>query len=186
MRVRFLGAAQTVTGSRYLVSANGSQVLVDCGLYQGVKNLRLRNRQPLPVPVTSIDAVALTHAHVDHSGFLPALHRQGYRGPVYCSAATLDLCKVLLPDAGFLQEEDARYANRKHFSRHSPAEPLFTEDDARRAVDRFRGTKHFHEDFGAWRCCTVKEIEDAIARDTATTSPLKKVSPPRSKPKKSK
>jgi len=138
MRVRFLGAAQTVTGSRYLVSANGSQVLVDCGLYQGVKNLRLRNRQPLPVPVTSIDAVALTHAHVDHSGFLPALHRQGYRGPVYCSAATLDLCKVLLPDAGFLQEEDARYANRKHFSRHSPAEPLFTEDDARRVLKQFR------------------------------------------------
>jgi metallo-beta-lactamase family protein len=138
MRVQFLGAAQTVTGSRYLVSANGSQVLVDCGLYQGVKNLRLRNRQPLPVPVTSIDAVALTHAHVDHSGFLPALHRQGYRGPVYCSAATLDLCKVLLPDAGFLQEEDARYANRKHFSRHSPAEPLFTEDDARRVLKQFR------------------------------------------------
>jgi len=138
MRVQFLGAAQTVTGSRYLVSANGSQVLVDCGLYQGVKNLRLRNRQPMPVPVGSIDAVALTHAHVDHSGYLPALHRQGYRGPVYCSAATLDLCKVLLPDAGFLQEEDARYANRKHFSRHSPAEPLFTEDDARRVLKQFR------------------------------------------------
>ena len=141
MDIRFLGATQTVTGSCLLVSANGSQVLVDCGLYQGVKNLRLRNRRPLPVPAASIDAVALTHAHVDHSGLLPALYRQGYRGPVFCSAATLDLCKVLLPDAGFLQEEDARYANRKHFSRHSPAEPLFTEDDAHRVLKQFRAVE---------------------------------------------
>ncbi len=138
MELRFLGATQTVTGSSYLVSSNGSRVLVDCGLYQGVKNLRLRNRQPTAEPASSIDAVALTHAHVDHSGLLPALYRQGYRGPVYCSAATLDLCRVLLPDAGFLQEEDARYANRKHFSRHSPAEPLFTEDDAHRVLKQFR------------------------------------------------
>ncbi len=141
MKIQFLGAAQTVTGSRYLVSSLESRVLVDCGLYQGVKNLRLRNRQPLPVPVGSISAIALTHAHVDHSGFLPALYRQGYRGPVFCSAATFDLCKVLLPDAGFLQEEDARYANRKHFSRHSPAEPLFTEEDAQRVLGQFRAVE---------------------------------------------
>ena len=138
MKIQFLGAAQTVTGSKYLLSANGSRVLVDCGLYQGVKTLRLRNRQPLPLAATAIDAVVLSHAHIDHSGFLPALYRQGFRGPVYCSPATLDLCKVLLPDAGFLQEEDARYANRKHFSRHSPAEPLFTEDDAQRVLRQFR------------------------------------------------
>lgn len=104
----------------------------------GRQTLRLRNRQPLPIAVAAIDAVALSHAHVDHSGFLPALYRQGFRGPIYCSPATFDLCKVLLPDAGFLQEEDARYANRKHFSRHSPAEPLYTEDDARRVLRQFR------------------------------------------------
>ena len=99
MKIQFLGAAQTVTGSKYLVSANGSRILVDCGLYQGVKNLRLRNRSPLPLPVGEIDAVVLSHAHIDHSGFLPAIYRQGYRGPIYCSHATLALCKVLLPDA---------------------------------------------------------------------------------------
>lgn len=138
MKIQFLGAAQTVTGSKYLVSANGSQVLVDCGLYQGVKNLRERNWQRLPVAVGEIDAVVLSHAHIDHSGFLPALYRQGYRGPVYCSPATRALCKVLLPDAGFLQEEDARYANRKKFSKHDPAQPLFTEDDAQRVLKQFR------------------------------------------------
>jgi metallo-beta-lactamase family protein len=137
MKIQFTGAAQTVTGSKYLVSANGSRVLVDCGLYQGVKNLRLRNRQPLPVPVEDIDAVVLTHAHIDHSGYLPALYRQGYRGPVYCSPATHALCRVLLPDAGFLQEEDARYANRKDYSRHHPAEPLYTEQDAEHVLRQF-------------------------------------------------
>jgi metallo-beta-lactamase family protein len=138
VKIQFLGAAQTVTGSKYLVSANGSRILVDCGLYQGVKNLRARNWQRLPLPVADIDAVVLSHAHIDHSGFLPALYRQGYRGPVYCSPATFALCKVLLPDAGFLQEEDARYANRKKFSKHDPAEPLFTEQDAERVLGQFR------------------------------------------------
>jgi len=138
MKLQFLGAAQTVTGSKYLVSANGSRVMVDCGLYQGVKNLRERNWQPLPFDVTDLDAVVLTHAHIDHSGYLPAMYRQGYRGPIYCSRATLALCRVLLPDAGYLQEEDARYANRKKFSRHDPAEPLFTEQDAERVLRQFR------------------------------------------------
>ena len=138
MNIRFLGGAQTVTGSRYLVSANGSRVLVDCGLYQGLKNLRLRNWQPLPLNGDEIDAVLLTHAHVDHSGYLPALYRRGYRGPVYCSRGTRDLCRVLLPDAGYLQEEDARYANMRKFSRHEPAEPLFTEEDAQHVLQQFR------------------------------------------------
>ena len=138
MRLRFLGAAQTVTGSRYLVSARGSRVLVDCGLYQGSKDLRLRNWQPFPVPVDEIDAVVLTHAHIDHSGFLPALYRQGYRGPIYCTSGTRALCRVLLPDAGFLQEEDAHYANRKNLTRQAPAEPLFTRRDADEVLHQFR------------------------------------------------
>ena len=107
MQLQFLGAAGTVTGSKSLVVSRGQRILVDCGLYQGVKDERQRNWQPLPVQAEDIDAVVLTHAHIDHSGYLPALVRQGYRGPVYCSPGTRDLCKVLLPDAGFLQEEDA-------------------------------------------------------------------------------
>jgi len=138
LKIQFLGAAQTVTGSKYLVSANGSRILVDCGLYQGVKNLRARNWQALPVGIDDIDAVVLSHAHIDHSGYLPALYRQGYRGPIYCSKPTLALCRVLLPDAGYLQEEDARYANKEKFSKHEPAEPLFTEKDAERVLQQFR------------------------------------------------
>lgn len=138
MKLRFLGATQTVTGSKYLVSANGSRVLVDCGLFQGIKNLRERNWQPLPFAADEIDAVVLTHAHIDHSGFLPALYRRGYQGPVYCTPATHALCRVLLPDAGFLQEEDAHYANRKKFSKHDPAQPLFTQQDAEAVLRQFR------------------------------------------------
>lgn len=138
MKLQFLGAAQTVTGSKYLVSVNGSRILVDCGLYQGVKNLRQRNRSELSIKPDEIDAVVLTHAHIDHSGYLPALYRQGYRGPIYCSSATLQLCKVLLPDAGYLQEEDARYASRKRFSKHANPEPLFTIEDAEHVLGQFR------------------------------------------------
>jgi len=138
VKLQFLGAAQTVTGSKYLVSVNGSRILVDCGLYQGVKNLRQRNRSELSIKPDEIDAVVLTHAHIDHSGYLPALYRQGYRGPIYCSSATLQLCKVLLPDAGYLQEEDARYASRKRFSKHANPEPLFTIEDAEHVLGQFR------------------------------------------------
>lgn len=134
MELTFLGAAGTVTGSKTLVEAGGARVLVDCGLYQGVKQLRLRNWKPLPVEPASIDAVVLTHAHVDHSGYLPALVRDGFAGPVYCTAPTLALCEILLPDAGHLQEEDAGYANRKGFSKHAPALPLYTEADAEAAL----------------------------------------------------
>ena len=146
MRLTFMGAAGTVTGSRYLVEHEGKRVLVDCGLFQGLKQLRLRNREPFPVPAASIDAVVLTHAHIDHSGYLPALARQGFAGPVYATAATRDLSAVMLPDSGHLQEEDAYYANRHGFSKHHPALPLYTEEDARQVLPRFR-TRSFGEAF---------------------------------------
>jgi metallo-beta-lactamase family protein len=130
MKLTFLGATGTVTGSKYLLEAEGEKVLVDCGLYQGVKQLRLRNWKPLPVDPESIHSVLLTHAHIDHSGYLPALVRDGFRGRVFCTPPTGELCKILLPDAGRLQEEDAGYANRKGFSKHRPALPLYTEQDA--------------------------------------------------------
>jgi metallo-beta-lactamase family protein len=132
----FLGATGTVTGSKYRVRSGKAQLLVDCGLYQGVKQLRLRNRKPPPVDVERLDALVLSHAHIDHSGYLPALVRDGYEGPVYCTPATRALCGILLPDAGRIQEEDAEYANRKHFSKHHPALPLYTEEDAMRALER--------------------------------------------------
>lgn len=129
--VSFLGGAGTVTGSRFLVEAGGARILVDCGLYQGLKQLRLRNWAPLPFDPASLDAVVLTHAHIDHSGFLPVLVREGYRGPIHATAATVDLCGILLPDAGHIQEEDALFANRHGFSKHKPALPLYDEAAAR-------------------------------------------------------
>ncbi|AMY12940.1 Ribonuclease [Luteitalea pratensis] len=133
--ITFLGAAQTVTGSRHLLRTNaGRRVLVDCGLFQGLKVLRERNWQELGVVPSSLDAVLLTHAHLDHVGWLPRLVAAGYRGRVYCTPGTRDLCTLVLPDAGRLQEEDARQANKHHYTRHAPARPLFTEDDARRAL----------------------------------------------------
>jgi metallo-beta-lactamase family protein len=137
MDLRFLGAAGTVTGSRYLVeTATGARVLIDCGLFQGLKQLRLRNRAPFPVPPSSIDAVLLTHAHIDHTGYLPALLRDGMAGRVIATAPTADLAAIMLPDSGHLQEEEARFANRHRLSRHNPAEPLYTRMDAERAVER--------------------------------------------------
>ncbi len=130
----FLGAARTVTGSKYLLEVNDRRVLVDCGLFQGLKELRERNWQPLPVPAASIHAVVLTHAHIDHSGFLPRLFAEGYRGRVFCTPGTADLCRIVLPDAGRIAEEDAREANRHGYSKHSPALPLFTEADAYRVL----------------------------------------------------
>src|SRR3990167_11443455 len=137
MEITFLGATGTVTGSKYLVSAGGRKILVDCGLFQGYKQLRLRNRAPLPVNPREIDAVVLTHAHLDHSGYLPLLIRNGFRGKIYCSEATYDLCKILLPDSGRLLEEEADYANRHGYSKHHPALPLYTEDDAKTALKHF-------------------------------------------------
>jgi metallo-beta-lactamase family protein len=136
--LRFLGATRTVTGSRYLIETERARVLIDCGLFQGLKELRLRNWEALPLDVRELDAVVLTHAHLDHSGYLPALVRQGFAGPVFCTGNTAALCRILLPDAGRIQEEDAAYANRKGFSKHRPALPLFSEADADRALRRFR------------------------------------------------
>ncbi len=130
LRIVPLGAAGTVTGSRFLVQGGRSYVLVDCGLFQGLKNLRLRNWRPFPFPVDRLRAVVLTHAHLDHSGWLPVLVREGFRGPIYATPPTIDLLPILLSDAGRLQEEDARYAFRKGFSRHADPRPLFTERDA--------------------------------------------------------
>src|SRR5262245_44905535 len=134
MKIQFLGAAETVTGSKYLVTSSNQRVLVDCGLFQGLKTLRLRNWAALPVDAGSISSVILTHAHLDHSGYLPLLVKNGFRGPIYCTPATAELCKLLLPDSGHLQEEDAGYANRRGFSKHRPALPLYTEDDAKRCL----------------------------------------------------
>lgn len=138
MEIRFLGAAGTVTGSRHLVEAGGKRVLVDCGLFQGVKELRERNRQPFPVSPASIDAVVLTHAHLDHAGWLPALVREGYAGPIHCTAATRDLAGILLADSAHLQEEEAGFANRHGYSKHRPALPLYTARDAAVAVERLQ------------------------------------------------
>ena len=132
--ITFLGAAGTVTGSKYLVETGSRRFLVDCGLYQGLKELRERNWAALPVDPRTIDAVVLTHAHIDHSGYLPRLVKNGFKGRVFCTPGTADLCRIMLPDAGRLAEEDARDANRHGYSKHSPALPLFTEDDAYRAL----------------------------------------------------
>ncbi|MDH3402058.1 MAG: MBL fold metallo-hydrolase [Acidobacteriota bacterium] len=134
MKLTFLGAAGTVTGSKHLLDCDGTRILFDCGLFQGLKKLRQRNWSPFPVDVGSIDAIVLTHAHIDHSGYLPVLVREGYSGPIYCTEATADLAAILLPDSGRIHEEDAKYANRKGFSRHAPAKPLCTEADARRTL----------------------------------------------------
>lgn len=134
-KIAFYGAAETVTGSKFLLSHAGHQVLVDCGLFQGYKQLRQRNWAPLPFSAEGLDAVILTHAHIDHSGALPLLTRTGYKGRIHTTAGTAALCRILLPDSGRIHEADAAYANRKGFSRHDPALPLYTEQDAREALD---------------------------------------------------
>src|SRR3954469_8220977 len=132
--ITFLGAARTVTGSKYLLDTGASKVLIDAGLFQGLKELRERNWQGPPVAAAAIDAIVLTHAHLDHCGYLPRLVKQGFRGRVFCTAGTKDLCQIVLPDAGRIQEEDAAQANRHGYSKHAPALPLYTEADAFRAV----------------------------------------------------
>lgn len=133
-QLTFLGAARTVTGSKYLVQHGDTRVLVDCGLFQGLKELRLRNWEPFPVPASSIHAVVLTHAHLDHVGYLPRLVAQGFKGRVFCTAGTMDLSRLVLPDSARIQEEDARQANRHGYSKHTPALPLYTEVEAQRAL----------------------------------------------------
>lgn len=132
----FLGGTGTVTGSRFLVDTAEARVLVDCGLFQGPKQLRLRNWERLPVDPATVDAVVLSHAHVDHCGYLPALYRDGFAGAVHATPGTIELCGIVLPDAGHLQEEEAAYANRKGFSKHHPALPLFTKADAEAVLEQ--------------------------------------------------
>jgi metallo-beta-lactamase family protein len=134
----FLGAAGTVTGSKHLLELNGKSILVDCGLFQGLKELRQRNWQSFPVDPARLDAVVLTHAHLDHCGYLPRLVANGYRGRIFCTPATKELCSLLLPDSAHLQEEDARQANRYQYSKHSPALPLYTSVDAARTLTQLQ------------------------------------------------
>jgi len=138
LKLSFLGAAGAVTGSKYLIEFAGRRILIDCGLFQGLKRLRERNWQPPAFDVRSLDAVLLTHAHIDHSGYLPAIARAGYRGPVYCTEATRRLLAILLPDSARLHEEEAEFANRHRYSKHSPALPLYTEADAAAALALLR------------------------------------------------
>jgi metallo-beta-lactamase family protein len=137
-KLTFLGAAGCVTGSKHLVEANGKRLLVDCGLFQGDRELRQRNWETLPIDPASIDWVILTHAHIDHTGYLPRLVRDGFRGPILANAATSDLCQILLRDSAHLQEEDARYAAKKGYSRHKPPLPLYTVEEAEEALTRFQ------------------------------------------------
>ena len=137
-KITFLGAAGTVTGSKYLIEAGGKRLLVDCGLFQGSKELQQRNWNPLTVDPATIDWVLLTHAHIDHTGYLPRLVAAGYRGPVYADPATRELCNLLLPDSAHLQEEDAQFAARKGYSSHKQPLPLYTVAQAQQALARFQ------------------------------------------------
>jgi len=148
--LQFLGAAGTVTGSKHLINTtdsadgkDGTQILIDCGLFQGKKEWRERNWQSSPVPAREIDAIVLTHAHLDHSGYIPRLAREGFHGPIYATAPTIDLCSVMLPDSGHLQEEEAHFHNKKGTSKHSPALPLYTAQEAEDCLQLFKAV-----DFG--------------------------------------
>jgi metallo-beta-lactamase family protein len=137
-KITFLGAARTVTGSKYLIEAEGKRLLIDCGLFEGSKDLKQRNWDRIPVDVASIDWVLLTHAHIDHTGYLPRLVRSGFRGPIYANVATRELCELLLPDSAHLQEEDAQFAARKAYSSHKPPLPLYTLAESQAALAQFR------------------------------------------------
>jgi metallo-beta-lactamase family protein len=143
--IQFLGAAGTVTGSKHLVNTTsdsggkaGFQMLIDCGMFQGAKEWRLRNWQPMPIPASGIDAVILTHAHLDHCGWIPRLVREGFQGPIYATPSTIDLCGIILPDSGHLQEEDANFYNRHKKSKHHPALPLYTLAEAEASLQYFK------------------------------------------------
>ncbi len=137
LKLKSLGAAGTVTGSKHLLECDGSRLLIDCGLFQGLKNLRELNWEPLPISPRDIDAVILTHAHLDHSGYLPRLVRDGFKGKIYATEATKDVAELILKDSGHLQEKDAEFLNRHHLSKHSPALPLYGVRDAERAIEHF-------------------------------------------------
>ncbi len=157
MKITFLGATGTVTGSKYLVETGKNRILIDCGLFQGLKDLRLKNWAPLPINPAEIDAIILTHAHLDHSGYLPLIIKQGFKGKIYCTQGTQSLCKILLPDSGYLQEEEARYANRHRFSKHSPALPLYTKQDVEKALTHLHPVA-FHTPFQINRSMEISFI----------------------------
>lgn len=143
MKITFLGGAETVTGSKYLVESEGTRILVDCGLFQGYKWLRERNWQTLPIDITSLDAIVLTHAHLDHSGYIPVLYKRGFRGPIFTHHATRELCAILLADSGHIQEQDARFYKRHKLSKHEEPEPLYDSDTAKKSMELFQSV-----DFG--------------------------------------
>jgi len=155
----FHGATGTVTGSRFLLDIRGKKFLIDCGLFQGKKEDRLRNWDDFPVNPSEVDTVFVTHAHIDHTGYLPRFCRDGFEGKIHCTHATHDLCRILLPDSAHLQKEDAEWANRKGFSKHKPALPLYTAEDADNALEKF-APLHFGEDFGIGEGMRVK-LKDA-------------------------
>ena len=146
MRLTFLGATETVTGSKFLLEAEGKRILLDCGLFQGLKDLRLRNWEAPPVDPRSVDVIVLTHAHIDHTGYLPRFVHQGFRGPIYATSATLDLLRILLPDSAHLQEEEARFRNKHRRTKHAVALPLYTTDDADAAL-RLMQPVNYHAPF---------------------------------------
>ena len=137
-KITFYGGVGTVTGSKYLLESNNKRVLVDCGLFQGLRELREKNWEDLPFDVRELDAIIITHAHIDHTGFLPRVVKLGYQGEIITSRATADLMKILLPDSARLQEEEADYRNRHDLTRHSPALPLYDEDDAKATLEMLR------------------------------------------------
>lgn len=145
MELTFFGATRTVTGSKFLLNFGAKKFLVDCGLFQGYKELRNLNWQKFPIDPATINAVILTHAHIDHSGYLPLLVKNGFKGPIYCSPGTYELCKILLTDSGYLQEEEARIANLLKYSRHQPALPLYTKQDAENSLRQFVPVEFGHE-----------------------------------------
>ncbi len=153
VNITFLGGANTVTGSKYLISDGQHNLLVDCGLFQGYKQLRLRNWTPLPIVPNQLDAILLTHAHLDHSGYLPLLARDGFEGRIFATPGTRALCGILLPDSGHIQEEDAAFANRHGFSKHAPALPLYTRQDALDCLPLIRAIDYTHtfEPISGWR-----------------------------------
>lgn len=155
MELTFCGAAGTVTGSKYWLKTGGQQFLIDCGLFQGLKKLRLRNWNPPPFNPKDISALLLTHAHIDHSGYIPRLVKNGFKGNIYCSPATADLCKILLPDSGHIQEEEALRANKYGYSKHHPALPLYTTEEAQTALKNFV-TVRFGQNLGLTGDCSFR------------------------------
>ena len=140
VRIKFLGAAKSVTGSRYLIDIDGFRFLFDCGLFQGLKPLRLRNRDEFPVDPASIHAVVISHAHIDHTGYLPKLVKEGFSGPVYCTQPTAELMEIMLLDSAKLQEEEAAFAAKKGYSKHEHPKPLYTQEDAKSSFLLFKTT----------------------------------------------